>query len=138
MIPPPPAKIIISAPPPSAKTFLKFLNPAPPSQVRGRVHAMTYAMTTIYMKLYLHAECRKTSFIYCLVVSAKNLIWPVVFFYFSVHGDQQRNIYLQHWLYNSISDFKKLYFSKYSIKKCCKQITSFKNLSDHTNRFLMR
>ena len=33
--------------------------------------------------------------------------------------------------------FKKLYFSKYSIKGCCKQIPPFKNLSDHTNKFLM-
>ena len=36
------------------------------------------------------------SFIRHFIVTAKNLIWPVVF-YFSVHGDRKRNIYLQHW-----------------------------------------
>ena len=33
--------------------------------------------------------------------------------------------------------FKKLYFCKYSIKRCCKQITPFRTLSDHTNKFLI-
>ena len=37
----------------------------------------------------------KTSFIRYFIVTAENLIWPVVFD-FSVHGDRQRNnIYLQ-------------------------------------------
>ena len=37
-----------------------------------------------------------TSFIHYFIVTAENLIW-LWFFYFSVHGDQQKNIYLQHW-----------------------------------------
>ena len=41
----------------------------------------------------------KTSFIRCFIVTPENLIWPVVF-YFSVHGDQQRNkIYVQRCIY---------------------------------------
>ena len=48
-----------------------------------------------YIKIYLHRECHKTSFICCFVVTIENLLWLVVF-YFSVHDDQQRNnIYLQ-------------------------------------------
>ena len=49
-----------------------------------------------YINIYLQRECRKTTFIHCFIVTAKNLIWLVVF-YFSVHCDRQRNnIYLQH------------------------------------------
>ena len=46
-----------------------------------------------YINIYFHRECRKTSF-NCFIVTAENLIWPVVF-HFSVHGDWQRNIYLE-------------------------------------------
>ena len=39
--------------------------------------------------------CIGLSFVCCFIVTSENLIWPV-FFYFSVHGDPQRNkIYLQ-------------------------------------------
>ena len=33
--------------------------------------------------------------------------------------------------------FKKLYFSKYSVKRCCKQITSIQKLVIQKLRFLM-
>ena len=34
-----------------------------------------------YINIYLHrGECCKTSFIYCFIVTAKNLIWHVFFF----------------------------------------------------------
>ena len=49
-----------------------------------------FTLTFIYIE-----NAVKTSFICCLIVTAGNLISPVVF-YFSVHGDQQRNnIYMQ-------------------------------------------
>ena len=37
-----------------------------------------------YNDIHLHRECRKTSFI-CFIVTAENLIWPVIY-----------NIYLEH------------------------------------------
>ena len=71
----------------------------------------TYATGTLYINIYLHRECCKISFICYLIVTAKNLIWPVVF-YFSVHGDQQRNnIYLQ----------------------CCNNINNINNNSHNNN-----
>ena len=35
-----------------------------------------------YINIYLHRECRKTSFIRCFIVTTKTLIWPVVFRFF--------------------------------------------------------
>ena len=35
-----------------------------------------------YFIIYLLRECRKTSFIRCFIVTAENLIWPVVFSFF--------------------------------------------------------
>ena len=34
-----------------------------------------------YINIYLHRECCKTSFISCFIVTAKNLIWLVVFLF---------------------------------------------------------
>ena len=42
----------------------------------------TCAMTTLYIDICLHRQYRKTSFICCLIVTAKNLIWPMIFFIF--------------------------------------------------------
>ena len=42
----------------------------------------TCAMATLYINIYLHRECGKTSFIHCLIETAENLIWPVVFLFF--------------------------------------------------------
>ena len=35
-----------------------------------------------YINIYLQRECRKTTFIHCFIVTAKNLIWLVVFLFF--------------------------------------------------------
>ena len=35
-----------------------------------------------YINIYLHRECCKTSFLYCFIVDAKNLIWLAFFLFF--------------------------------------------------------
>ena len=47
-----------------------------------------------YINIHLHRECPETSFICCFIVTAKNLIWPVVFSFFCSWW-LERNIYLQ-------------------------------------------
>ena len=52
-----------------------------------------------YINIYLIENIVKTSFIRYFIATTKNLIFTGDFFYFSVHGDRQKNkIYLQCWL----------------------------------------
>ena len=46
-----------------------------------------------YINSYLHRECCKTSFIYCFIVNAKNLIW-LPFFLFSGSCWPKEELYL--------------------------------------------
>ena len=46
-----------------------------------------------YINIYLHRECCKTSFIYCFIVTAENLIWLVVLL-FSGSCWQTEELYL--------------------------------------------
>ena len=48
----------------------------------------TCATTTLHIDIYLHREYRKTSFICCLIVTAENLIWPVVSFFLFMVTDR--------------------------------------------------
>ena len=68
-----------------------------------------------YINIYLHRESCNASFIHYLIVTAKNLIELVVFFYFSVYADQQRNnIYLEPWCkYENINLFERIYISMF-------------------------
>ena len=54
----------------------------------------TCARATLYINIYLHREYHKASFTCCLIGIPK-IYFDQCFFYFSVHGDQQSNIYSQ-------------------------------------------
>ena len=45
----------------------------------------TCAMGTLYNNIYLHRECCETNFICCLIMTAENLIWLVVFSFAALH-----------------------------------------------------
>ena len=42
----------------------------------------TCATATLYINIYLHRECCKTTFTHCFIVTSKKLIWLVFFFIF--------------------------------------------------------
>ena len=63
----------------------------------GKIHEAVQQQDLKTLTFICIENVVKFSFICHFIVTAKNLIWPVVF-YFSVHGDWKwNNIYLQHW-----------------------------------------
>ena len=65
--------------------------------LKGKIHEAVQQQDLKTSTFICIENVVKTSFIRHFIVTTKNLIWPMVF-YFSIHGDRKRNnIYLQHW-----------------------------------------
>ena len=63
----------------------------------GKIHEAVQQQDLKTLTFICIKNVVKTGFIRHFIVTAKNLIWPVVFYFF-VHDDWKRNnIYLQHW-----------------------------------------
>ena len=76
----------------------------------------------IYIPLVMHS---KSKYI-------ENLDWV---FLTQIISRWQKKMPMQNFEFTS-AIFKKMYFFKYSIKYVVNRLPSFKNLYDHTNRFL--
>lgn len=72
------------------------------------------ATATLYINIYLHRGCRKTSFIGCFIVTAENSIWPVVFVFFCSWWTPEDNIYFHRCL-----ELLKITFLWKSMLKMC-------------------
>ena len=78
--------------------FAKFL----------RAHFLYNTSVGLLLTLnYLHRKCCKTSFIYCFILTTKNLIWPVLFLFFCSWWLAEEYLFAVLWnvAYTAITNF---------------------------------